>query len=301
MRGIPRRNEDAATLAAVKFQQALARCTNDIDRHMLMEREPGIYHAYLVRRPAETQEGSIQRWSLEARLLTNESDDDIADKIGCTPTIIEWYERLFFNVREKLRARDYIMTTVIGPAVHTGMTDRDYDILWKVFGYIYGPIVLDAFMTTSTSIGSLVETGEEVNDRFDVDISATIRRKAMICARTYVLNGFTQEGMMNIYSRFRELEQAKDSGGQAKDTFMNTIQVVINKMPWSNGDGIMRPDLPDVSRPLDQKLLCDYDTGRAELRTDELLAVAAGRDLSDRASLQDMKYPEPANANPKAE
>jgi len=66
-------------------------------------------------------------------------------------TVISLYERIFFNVNEKLKNRDYIMTCVIGPSVHSGLSDRDFDLLWKLFGYLYGPVVLNAFVhTTST-------------------------------------------------------------------------------------------------------------------------------------------------------
>jgi hypothetical protein len=43
-----------------------------------------------------------------------------------------------------------------------------------------------------------------------------------------------------------------------------------------------------------EKQLSDYDTGAAELRTDELMRVAAGLPVPGLDALNDLRYPEPA-------
>jgi hypothetical protein len=43
-----------------------------------------------------------------------------------------------------------------------------------------------------------------------------------------------------------------------------------------------------------EKQLSDYDTGAAELRTDELMRVAAGLPVQGLDSLKDLRFPESA-------
>lgn len=297
MRGIPVKNEDPYVLAACKFQQALDRCRDDTDRYFLLEKNPDLYDAYALRRPnADGSTGGATRWAMEARILAGETTAAVAAKLGCSAALVEWYERLFFNVTERRRAADYIMTAVIGPAIYAGTTEREYDILWKVFGYMGGPDVLDSFIHLTTRRAKVAGPGE-VNEYFDNLTRSNVGRKAAVCSQLFQINGFTQESMMNIYTTFVKLEQDRDQGGQIRDTLVLAVQAGMNNLPWANGEGVVRPDLPSGSRPMDQKLLLGYDQDQVELRTDELLAVSSGRELPDRAELQSIRFPEPANAN----
>jgi hypothetical protein len=297
-RGLSRKKEDEWTLTALKFQQSLNKCRNASDRHLLMEKNPGIYFAWMAHTPLnEEGVGTPLRYAIEARLLAGETVDKVAINLGCGPSTIHWYERLFFNVIEKLQHSDYIMTCVISPSLHTGLAPQEYDVLWKVFAYLYGPIVLDALLQ-GVSAKHRAETAEEADIKISGDIQASIRKKAAIAARTYTLNNFTQEGLMNIYARFLELEKAADSG-TAKDTFLSTVNVVLSSLPFADGEGAIRPDQIGSDRQLlkvDHPLLEHYDRTNAELRTDELLAVTTGRELSNRADLEDIKFPEPPDA-----
>lgn len=297
LKGIPRKYEDEWILGALKLQQSLAKCRGVVDHHMLMEKNPGLYYAWVAHSPGDDGTGTPLRFAIEARLLAGETPEKVANKLGCGTEMVMWYEKVFFNVMEKLQFSDYIMTCVISPAIHTGLSPQEYDILWKVFAYLYGPLVLDAFVQTMPT-RHIAETPEEVDIKMTGDIQASIRRKSAIAARTYSLNNFTQEGLLNIYARFMELEKASDAGA-AKDTFLNTVNVVLSSMPFADGEGAIRPDqgAADVKLlKVDHPLLEHYDRTGAELRTDELLAVTTGRDLSNRVDLEDMKFPEPQDA-----
>ncbi len=53
------------------------------------------------------------RWTIEARILARQTNDEIAQSCGCMPEMIEYYEALFFNVRARLDSPDFIMTKVV--------------------------------------------------------------------------------------------------------------------------------------------------------------------------------------------
>jgi hypothetical protein len=298
LRGGPRKKEDPWVQAAVKFQQALARCRDDADQYMLLDKNPGLYHAWMAHLPiGDDEQGTPLRYYIEARLMTGETCEQVAEALGCSTDLVDWYEKLFFNVSEKLKYRGYVMTCVISPTLHTGLSPSAYDVLWKVFAYLYGPVALDAIVQGTSSIHH-AETAEETDAKFATDVQASIRRKAAIAARTYGLNNFTQEGLMNIYARFLEIDKAQDTGS-AKDAFLVTVNTVLGTLPFADGAGSVRPDLIAGGKAVlkvDQPVLEHYDNESAELRTDELLTVAAGRDLPNRTDLEDMKFPELPNA-----
>lgn len=84
-----------------------------------------------------TEEYSLMRWELEARLLVNQSDEGIAEMLGLDPRSVHLYEKWCYNVRDKLHNRSYIYQYLIAPKIDD---DHEYitkEALWKsyaVFG-----------------------------------------------------------------------------------------------------------------------------------------------------------------------
>jgi hypothetical protein len=77
-------------------------------------------------------------------VLAGEHPRGIAAKAGLRDGVVELYERLFFDVRDRLGAPDFIMSQVVGPKAYMGLNAQDLDVLWKLLGYVHGPDALDA-------------------------------------------------------------------------------------------------------------------------------------------------------------
>jgi hypothetical protein len=81
-----------------------------------------------------------QRGILEAWLLTGLSDEDIAAKTGQPASVIQMYEKLFFDVRDRLSYRSFVSLHVLNlyptPAA-------DLASVLKFYAYNGGPVVLD--------------------------------------------------------------------------------------------------------------------------------------------------------------
>jgi hypothetical protein len=280
-RGRGRRTDDQWVHRAYKFQSGLAKCKDDVDRYELMEEFPDLYGAYLIYQRGENEDRHPMRYAVEARLLAGQNNYDIAGRLGVESGLIEAYEKIFFNVREKLNNPDYIMTCVLGPSIHAGLSDRDYDLLWKLFGYIYGPLALDAFIHATTR-KYRPENLTEVDTALAEDTRSSLQRKVAIVARTYTVNPFSQSELLNIYARLLEME--KDTGGEKnRDVILQNVQVMLDKLPFKVGGGAA-----------DQPILVEhYDSGGVELHTDELIAASVGKDVANRDELETIKYPEP--------
>lgn len=286
VRGSARVKLDDKVNLALKFQARLHKCNDDTDRWGVMDVFPDIYAAYLIHKRGNEDDRHPLRFVIEARLLAGQVPAEIAVSTGLTTACVEWYEQLFFNVADKLTRTDYIMTCVMGPSVYAGLSDRDYDLLWKLFGYIYGPTVLDSFISTS-SRKFRPETMGEVDVALADDARSSIQRKVAIVARTYAVNPFSQSELLNIYARLLENEK-ESNNGKAQDVIMQNIQVMLDKLPWQSGGD-------DVAG---QMQISHYDKGAVELRTNELLTLSVGKDLPQEVNTAAMVFPEPSNAKP---
>jgi hypothetical protein len=86
---------------------------------------------------------ALQRREAQARLLTEGSFAQVAEKCGSHPRVIETFHDTFFHVRDRLRVEGYILFQVIGPKAHRGLTEGDVDVILKMYAYSGGPIALD--------------------------------------------------------------------------------------------------------------------------------------------------------------
>ncbi len=135
---------DSWTDEAARFQRALELCQSDADHHLLAEQMPDQYRAHQVR----VSEPQSMRWEIEARLLAGESCTEIAQHFGIPAAVVEWYERVYFNVSDRLEHRGYIVHIVIGPKLQHGLRPRDVDVIWKIYGYFGGVHVLRHIIDT---------------------------------------------------------------------------------------------------------------------------------------------------------
>ena len=84
---------------ACRFKRAMDRAQGDNGELALVaERFPDLYWAYYLARMSN----DTSRQSVEAHLLARETDYDIGYRCGLSPKVVEAYEAVFFNVREKL-------------------------------------------------------------------------------------------------------------------------------------------------------------------------------------------------------
>ena len=84
-------------------------------------------------------EGSPLKSAIESRLLARDDWDRIARRARMKTQMLEAYEAVFFNVRPELDNEDYVLHQVMGPALHLGIHEQEYDFIWKMIGFKGGP------------------------------------------------------------------------------------------------------------------------------------------------------------------
>jgi hypothetical protein len=220
------------------------------------------------------------RWVIEARILAGETYEQIATKLGTTPGVIEAYENVFFDVRGLLGNRDYVSAVIMADAVTRGLSERQYDLLWKLFGYHGGPHVLDAVISKVTP--SSKPTGpNDVGVFFQEFAVNAVKHKAAIATITMPLNSHTQLALIDAFVKYVEIEKSSETAEKAHGTIIDNIGAMMSALPFRIGTKL---------DSVDAKML-PFDDGAAELNNAELMTVATGGTLEDQQAIVDLRFP----------
>jgi hypothetical protein len=93
----------------------------ETNQRQLLKKRQDMYvinpELYLAHDLAFSADSERHRYELEARLLARQSNEEIAHELSGLAGMVEWYEQLFFNVRDRIDNRGYIVNKVICPSV----------------------------------------------------------------------------------------------------------------------------------------------------------------------------------------
>jgi hypothetical protein len=142
----PRRSDDQYVRAYYWYMQnSLAAGDDAVERQHLHREMPHVGQAHWL-----YSSDVEQRQILEARLLTSETFDEIAERFVTAAQTIECFEQLFFNVRDRMQATDWLIKAIQGPHEDRArsrdgvMTPAQRGFAYRHFAYFGGPLILDA-------------------------------------------------------------------------------------------------------------------------------------------------------------
>jgi hypothetical protein len=267
-------------LWAARFSKAWQGCAEDEQSLMkLAWQMPALFWAHYL----YDQPHNPARWSVEARILAGETDLEIARRIGCGVEIIEIYEALFFNVRDKLDRKDYILHTVLKDAVLRGLDERDKDLLWKFVAYTCGSNVLNAVINPLVK-PQWVDSPEDIPAFIQDTTTNVIKKKAAVAALCVPINDKTEMKLIKAFGKFEKLERSSDSQGKATDQITQGIGAMLENLPFRVRS--MKAAKAQAGP------LSEYDRTPVELRQDEFMCVAAGYSLPREKLFKQLKFPE---------
>jgi hypothetical protein len=262
----------------LRYLRAWRQCSNDAERAQLAGHCPYLFWAHTI----YLQDNAPAKWLIEARLLARESDYEIASRIGMSPEIIKCYHDTFFDVREKLDYRDYVIAMVFGEAAFRGLSERQHDLLWKMFGYLGGPFVIDS--VSSRLINASWCNSSEAAGSFWQDIALNVmKHKAAVATLVVPINSETHLDLISAFVKYVEIERTTDSQGQARDQIVDNIQQTLTLLSFS---------VVSQEKPI-QGLLEPYDKSGVELHTDEMITLSMGGQLPYAEMLKNMHFPPP--------
>lgn len=272
--------------AAIRFARERGTVISDSDLSMLKSRRPAIYWAHQI----WDNRSHPLRAEIEARILARQDDHAIGFHTNTSPRIIEAYEALFFHVRDLLHRPAYILHTAIGPSLQRGLSEREFELLWKLFGYFYGPYVLNDLVSKCTN-PMWCATPDNTGSAWTDNAIGTLKMKAALAVTTVPVNQQTQLALMDIFTKFIEVERTTDTAGKAHDQVLDSINAMLHAFPL-NVSGL---DPTDKAKRLmmDTGPMAAYDASSVEVSYAECLKISTGQRLPNERQLLSERFPEP--------
>lgn len=279
-----RRRDDAGGFkwirSALRFKIAYDACgDNDLRKFELADSDPALFWAHWMWQ----QDNHSIKSAVEAYILARQTDFEIGYNCGIPPQVVEAYEEVFFNVREKLNHREYILHCVLGPSIQKGLTESSYDLLWKMYGYFCGPHLL-AGLISKFPVPIWCQTPDAVSAAIQDDAISTLKLKAAIATKTVPVNGHTQLALMEQFTKFVEVERSTETSGRAQDQVMEHISVMMSNLPFFAG--------PNPPNAVDGSPMAEYDQGGVELTYSEQMRVAVRLPIRGSEVLNRLTFPE---------
>ena len=145
----PNFREHAVLAQAVRFRRALGHSKTPRQLARLARQYPALTVAHSLHFGDDNQ----GRWRLEAQVLSGRPVDEVSERCNLPPEVVAIYEALFFDVADRLRARDYIQLRAIGMQGFEPEFRPDLAMLAKALAYAGGPLVLDTLIEAVDSVG----------------------------------------------------------------------------------------------------------------------------------------------------
>ena len=230
--------------------------------------------------------------TVEARLLTGLSDEAIAREYGTSPEVIEYYEALFFNVRDRLKQHDWILTRVLLPALDHSLglpaarrtlSDPFGDVMLKFFAYYGGPFLLQTALTGFHR--NILANPADAEAWYQKQHDMFLSRRMAQAMGTVELTRYNFTELCHVNMRLREIHKSNDSDASKRDQAYNCLASCLRELPWATGD--------EGETNISKTALVKYDRGAGELRDTEMLQVAAGESPAKLEEVEGLKMPPP--------
>ena len=264
---------------AKKFAIEIDNAADEWAQFSLAERSPAIYNAWALYKTTQLRNA---RWELEARLLARESRTEITRKTGLNSAIVDHYSAIFFDVEERLSHPTYVTHAVIGDAAKRGISEREPEVLWKMFGYWCGPDMLDLLVYHFTP-AMKPKSSADIAAFLADDIRQQLQLKSAMAARSLQVNWQTQTEVLNLYLRMVELERNAGEGEGGNESLKSGIQSLLENLPWTR----------DAAVAAQRSLVHESERGGVVLRAHQLLLLAAGQTPEDLPAPGAGVYPPP--------
>jgi hypothetical protein len=220
---VPRHADNEGLGPIVTFQRTLRRCRTERGFQSLLDRMPALFRAHEI----YADSPKLFRAGLEARLLADEPFASIARRTALDVPTIEVYERVFFNVLDRLDASDFIANRCIGKNLNKALSEDDFGSLMRAYGYHCGAAVVDELVTTFAGDIQRPETPAEVSACFDRDICRTLLRKTALAARMLRVDDTrTAIKLLQVWTRIKEIQARHEEFDNEYAKLTQGIEVV---------------------------------------------------------------------------
>jgi hypothetical protein len=261
--------------------------TSPEEKQLMFPKYPELYHAQRIRENDDQEFQAV----MQARILSGASNVEIAEAQSTAPAVVRWYEKMFFDVRERLSSRDYIRNVVLIPAIRESVSFDDREILTadkkqaicKMLAYVGGPKVLDfALMGFERSDAPTRLT--QLTDWMDTSFTNSVRHASMLGMQAFNFNKFS---IMQLFEMCRQIvesaAEARRAGGTVTE-FHSNVDKLLTQINLQIGS--------KSETGVDGKVEA-WENGQVELSSSDYLTLSAGETPEDLKVFEGFQRPEP--------
>jgi hypothetical protein len=188
------RLDDLATRRTFHYLRCLTRCRDRRDRDEIRQDFPDLAAARQIHR----ENGNV-RLELECRILASQNDEDIAEIMGLPVPVVKVYERVFFNVRPRLHAMDWIVISATGKKFVAETGEADIGVIARQFAYFGGPCMLKMVLPKLFDGSALSDSPLDLSKAAD---RSTMRLRLSVQAMTMPTDSKTSLEMLKLWPYF---------------------------------------------------------------------------------------------------
>lgn len=279
-----RNDDDDDVKAYLKFRNRLMASASDpssTKETLLYREDPGLFYAHQIYANRDLRPEVA--FVIEARLLAGFSSREIGSRCGTLESTIDWYEKIFFNVRDRITCYDWVLNSIIVPSIsavpsiqaknavtkkYPSFSLPFYDSTLKYFAY-FGGKVLCEFMLHGDKIGVQPNSYDELLDYMEDDFKHKFYRRAVAAVQSFDVTWSNVSEVFNTFTNIMTIRAATDDAETASSSYHTNVGSMLHDLTWNVGDA--------GKKAFANSKVGDYDDSAVELRADELLRIAAGR------------------------
>jgi hypothetical protein len=208
----------------------------------LRDRRPDVFYAHQLWRDSNR----LRRDAIEAFILAGEPSIRIATRFGIPATVIDAFEALFYDVRDRLRYRAYVNGVLLTPQSNGHLSEPTFGDVLKIFAYNRGALVADAILGVYASqVGSIVVLPQGISLPAAEMVALELKVKAAVAAIMLPVNERTAPELLKLCPRAIEIERDLKENGTADaeqqaragfDAFFRQLQQIYHNVegnpPW---------------------------------------------------------------------
>lgn len=176
------------------------------------------------------------RHTIEARILAGQDNQKISQLTSIPPSVIDLYAELYFDVRPRLLARDWICNEVLGQVFQSGDASAQTTLTAKYFAYFGGPDILEAVLYGHNTAQGHYTAAEDIGDWLDSATRFRMRIQNMVAMTTYQPSKYDVTDLMNGYVALLSFElRERDLGGE-ENVLTQVLEAVKVQNPILLGD-----------------------------------------------------------------
>lgn len=209
---------------------------------------------------------------LQAKLLTEEEYEDIGEWLGVEPETVDFFEKVFFNVRDRLNHRGWIIKTILGSPEEREskkkngqLTGLQRGVIYRLFAYYGGPEALEAAMSGLIP-SALPSAKKDLEKWYDKALEQIIHTRAATAARMFEINKYNVMQVLELaLSNTVQRQMASGSVGGGIEDFAEKVTGAMSG--WS---------LAEIGFSKREEAERQLLTGPVEARVHERISIREG-------------------------